>query len=97
MGGEGGMTMGASAQCQACVADVYTNNPACAANTQICDADPMCNAWKDCNEACFNENDTVACYDACDVNFPHDTDLSQPLLDCTCDACAAMCPNACAQ
>lgn len=95
-GAGGAMTMGASAECQACVADLYTNDPACAANVQTCDDDPGCDAWKNCNEDCFNENDTVACYQACDAQFPHDTDLSEPLLTCTCDACGDLCQASCA-
>jgi len=97
MGGGGGMQgMPASMECQMCVAAVYTNDPNCAAAIQDCDADTDCNAWKDCNEACFNGDDVVACYDACDTNFPHDPQLSQPLLDCTCDACDALCVASCA-
>jgi hypothetical protein len=96
-GGEGGSaTMGASQACQMCVADLYSTDPTCAANVQTCDADPACNAWKDCSENCFNEDDTPACYEACDQGFPHDDALSAPLLACTCTACEAVCPASCA-
>jgi hypothetical protein len=93
-GGEGG-GMGASQACQECLADLYTNDPSCAATIPTCDGDRDCNAWKDCNEACFAANDTVACYDACDQMHPHDNDLSDPLLECTCDGCGTLCVNAC--
>ena len=58
-------------------------------------ADPGCDAWKNCNENCFNENDTVACYDGCDQSFPHNEALSETLLECTCDACGNLCVAAC--
>jgi hypothetical protein len=94
-GGDGGSTMGASSACQACVADVYENDQACQAAVQACDADTACNDWKNCSETCFAENDTPACYDACDQSFPHDAGLGDPLLACTCDACENVCPATC--
>ncbi len=95
-GGGQSETMGASTVCQACVADEYSNDAQCAMNIQTCDGDTACNDWKNCNEDCFNEDDTVACYTVCDETFPHDTTLSQPLLDCSCGACAGVCPATCA-
>jgi hypothetical protein len=92
----GGDTMGATAACQACVADVYSNDAQCQAAVQACDADVACNDWKNCSEGCFNENDTVACYGACQQSFPHDTVLSDALLICTCSACANTCAASCA-
>ena len=89
------MTMGASQECQECVALLYSNDTRCQAAVQACDSNPGCDAWKNCNEACFNENDTVACYDACDQNFPHDTALSGALLGCTCGTCGNVCTAAC--
>lgn len=95
-GGSGGTSMGASAECQECVENLYTTDLECSANIQVCDDDPACNAWKDCNELCFQEDDTVACYAACDTRHPHDEAFSEPLLTCTCDACDAVCPASCA-
>lgn len=95
-GGGQSESMGATTVCEACVADVYSNDAACAMNIQTCDGDVACNDWKNCNEDCFNENDTVACYAACDEMFPHDETLSQPLLDCSCGACAGVCEATCA-
>jgi hypothetical protein len=94
-GGAGG-GMGASQACNDCVADVYTNDRACAANIAPCDDDPACDAWKDCNEGCFATDDSPGCYDGCDARYPHDETLSDPLLACTCAACGALCVNACA-
>jgi hypothetical protein len=94
-GGDGGGGMGASTECQECVADLYTNEPTCAATIQPCDDDADCNAWKDCNEACFADDDTVACYDTCDTMYPHDEMLSDPLLECTCDGCGTLCVASC--
>jgi hypothetical protein len=93
--GGGQETMGATQQCQECVALLYSNDQDCAATIQTCDNDPACNDWKNCNEDCFNDNDTPACYAACDDGYPHDTALSAPLMDCTCDACEAVCPASC--
>jgi hypothetical protein len=97
MGGDGagGSSMGASERCQACVAEVYANDVGCQAAVQACDADAACNDWKNCSEDCFNGNDTVACYDACDQAFPHENALSDALLACTCDACAKVCVATC--
>lgn len=97
-GGAGGTTpmMGATPACQDCVAMEYSTNATCMAAVQACDGDAACDAWKNCNEDCFNEDDREACYAACDTSFPHDTSLSQPLLDCTCDACATDCVASCA-
>ena len=96
-GGAGGAsTMGASVACQDCVADVYGNDATCQGHIQACDADPDCNDWKNCSEDCFNTNDTIACYEACVVQFPHDSALSDPLQACTCDACANDCAGVCA-
>jgi hypothetical protein len=78
-----------------CVADLYSSNAQCAANIQTCDNDSACNDWKDCSEDCFNDNDTVACYAACEQNFPHDTALSDPLMMCTCNACGTLCVASC--
>jgi hypothetical protein len=89
--------MGASAACQMCVGQVYMNDQACSAAIQACDADTQCNDWKNCSELCFTDNDTEACYAACEQNYPHDSALSDPLLACTCDACEALCPAVCAQ
>lgn len=97
-GGAGGMAaekMGASMACQQCVGQLYGSDPACMNTIQNCDADPGCDAWKNCNEDCFNEDDSVACYAACEESFPHDTSLSQPLLDCTCNACDSLCVASC--
>jgi hypothetical protein len=87
--------MGASQACQMCVARLYGSDLACQAAIQACDADAACNDWKDCSEACFTDDDTVGCYDACDQSFPHDETLSGALLTCTCDACATVCPASC--
>ena len=78
-----------------CVAGVYTPGSDCETAIQACDADPDCDTWKNCTEDCFNSNDTPACYQACVDNFPHNTDLSDPLLDCTCDTCDAECAASC--
>ena len=94
-GGGGQGPMGASAACQACVADVYSNDAACGAAIQVCDGDTACNDWKNCGEDCFNGNDVPACYAACDAEFPHDTSLSEPVIACTCDACSATCIASC--
>jgi hypothetical protein len=93
-GGSGGST-GASEACQTCVAELYTNDAACAAAIQACDGDPACDTWKNCSEDCFNFDDTVACYDACDASYPHDAALSDPLIDCTCTACGNLCVASC--
>lgn len=95
-GGSGGGSMGASQACQTCVAQVYSGDAMCAAAVQACDNDTACNDWKNCSESCFNDDDTVACYAACDQSYPHDTALSQPLIDCTCQSCATVCPATCA-
>jgi hypothetical protein len=87
--------MGATQECQDCVQNLYTTNAACAQTIQDCDNDTACNDWKNCSEDCFNMNDTVACYAACLNAFPHDTALSDPLQQCTCDACAGECVASC--
>ncbi len=91
----GSQTMGASEACMACVAGVYGEDADCMATIQACDADPGCDAWKNCNEACFTSDDRPGCYDACDQEFPHDGSLSAPLLACTCDSCAELCVASC--
>jgi hypothetical protein len=93
-GGEGG-GMGATQACQECFATVFVAGSSCVDAVEACDADTDCDAWKNCSEACFNDDDTVACYDACDANHPHDTSLSDPLWTCLCDTCSAQCVAAC--
>lgn len=95
--GSGGdtSTMGATAACQTCVENLYGSDAQCQANIQTCDGDPACDAWKNCSEGCFNENDAVACYAGCESDFPHDTTLSAPLIACTCDSCSDVCVATC--
>jgi hypothetical protein len=94
-GGAGG-GMGATQACKDCFATVFVGGSACNDAVQACDADPACDTWKDCGESCFNANDTVACYEACDAAHPHDAALSQPLIDCLCDSCDSDCVATCA-
>jgi hypothetical protein len=94
-GGEGGGGMGATQACKECFATVFVAGSSCVDAVEDCDADAACDAWKNCGEDCFNDDDTVACYDACDANHPHDTALSDPLWTCLCDTCSAQCVAAC--
>ncbi len=94
-GGHGGASQGAPPACVACFEGVFTSGSPCNDAIQACDADPACDTWKNCAELCFAEDDTTACYQACDAAHPHDTTLSDPLFSCVCDSCASQCVTIC--
>jgi hypothetical protein len=92
--GAGGAT-GATEECVACFAAVFTPAAECTGAIHACDDDPACNEWKDCGEACFNEADVPSCYEDCNAQYPHEASLSDPLWKCLCDSCASVCVAAC--
>jgi hypothetical protein len=50
-----------------------------------------CAAWGSCTGTCLQQNDTPACYAACDQTYSLASELYAPIYDCLCQDCSPLC------